>query len=550
MVALEMIVAFAGALVISASVLAMLNVLRFSKTSPHTSEEDDAAASTTTTVMVPPKCAPWAPYWLPWIKHTFQLYWRLDEMHDWTAELCAQYEGKPFRIGSIGRPNFTFVSTPELFEDVLKTQFDNFEKGEVMNEALRDVLGRGIFAADGHEWLHQRKTGSNLFTARQLRDSMSHTIGELLPALHRVIDGAAARGETLDLKTVLHKFTLDAFTRIGFGCEFGCLETDQEHPFEAAFDHAQRILSLRLLTPPVYWKTLRFLNLGMERELREHIQVIDRTIFDIISRSLDAHKRQCSDTTASAAASVSPSYSSSSGAASKNLVSLFIDANADASHAVDAGSLRDVVVNFLVAGRDTSAQALSWLFVELTRHPHIETRIRDELRMKLPRLFTSSDCIAPTAEELQRLPYLEAAIKETLRLHPSVPMNSRRAVHDTVLSDGTFVPAGEFVAVPSYAIGRMTHVWGPDACAFRPERWLDLKAPTGLITVSAFKFSAFHAGPRTCLGMHLAMLQMKMLVASVLSKFHLRVQAPDRVKYAIGLTQPLREGLPARVDRL
>ncbi|KAJ0403729.1 hypothetical protein P43SY_003034 [Pythium insidiosum] len=126
-------------------------------------------------------------------------------------------------------------------------------------------------------------------------------------------------------------------------------------------------------------------------------------------------------------------------------------------------------------------------------------------------------------------------------------MNSRRAVHDTVLSDGTFIPAGEFVAVPSYALGRMNHVWGPDARQFRPERWLDEKSPTGLITVSAFKFSAFHAGPRMCLGMNLAMLQIKMLAACVLSKFQLRVDAPDSVTYDVGLTLPIRGALLTRI---
>ncbi|KAJ0410101.1 hypothetical protein ATCC90586_001586 [Pythium insidiosum] len=85
--------------------------------------------------------------------------------------------------------------------------------------------------------------------------------------------------------------------------------------------------------------------------------------------------------------------------------------------------------------------------------------------------------------------------------------------------------------MPTYALGRMTHVWGPDAREFRPERWLDETSPTGLITVSAFKFNSFHAGPRMCLGMNLAMLEMKTLAASVLSKFQLRVDAADRVTY-------------------
>ncbi|KAJ0395805.1 hypothetical protein ATCC90586_012131 [Pythium insidiosum] len=484
--------------------------------------------------------APWVPYWLPWIKHTMQAALTIDHMHDWTTELCEQYQGKPFRIGAVGQPDFTVISTPELFEDVLKTQFDSFDKGEKMNEALRDVLGRGIFAVDGHEWLRQRKTGSNLFTARSLRDSMSRTIQDLLPVLHRVLNRAATSGDAINLSSILQKFTLDAFTRIGFGCEFGCLDAATEHPFEAAFENAQRILTIRLFTPAFWWKTLRFLNIGVERELKEHIKVIDHTIFDIISRSLQARQQ------------------SHEAASSKNIVSLFIDNASNMSDeggegkesSIEASLLRDIVVNFLIAGRDTSAQVLSWLFVELTLHPEIEDRIREELRAKLPHLFTSSDCVAPSAEQVQRLSYLEAVIKETLRLHPTVPINSRRAARDTVLSDGTFIAAGEFVAMPTYALGRMTHVWGPDAREFRPERWLDETSPTGLITVSAFKFNSFHAGPRMCLGMNLAMLEMKTLAASVLSKFQLRVDAADRVTYDVALTLPIRGPLSTHIHRL
>ncbi|GLE01628.1 hypothetical protein PINS_up010462 [Pythium insidiosum] len=521
MVDVELIVAFASALTLGLSVIGILCSFRRKR-----DERQDL-----------PKCAPWVPYWVPWVKHTVQSYHTIDKMHDWVAELCKQYDGKPFRIGSIGQPNATIVSTPELFEDVLKTQFENFEKGEAMNEALRDVLGRGIFAADGHEWLRQRKTGSNLFTARTLRDSMGRTINELLPVLHRILDRAAQGNQPINLTSIFHKFTLDAFTRIGFGCEFGCLDAEEDHPFEAAFDNAQRILTIRLLTPMVWWKTLRFLNIGMERELKEHIKVIDQTIYDIISRSLEARQDQ-----------------NDASASSKNIVSLFIDGTSGGLEGSDSSFeavlLRDIVVNFLIAGRDTSAQALSWLFVELSLHPQVEERIRKELRETVPHLFASSDCASPSVEQLQRLPYLEATIKETLRLHPSVPMNSRIAVRDTVLSDGTFIPAGEFVSVPSYALGRMTNVWGPDATEFRPERWLDESSPTGLITVSAFKFNAFHAGPRMCLGMSLAMLEMKMLVASVLSKFHLDVDAPDRVAYDVGLTLPIRGALPTRIHRL
>ena len=87
-----------------------------------------------------------------------------------------------------------------------------------------------------------------------------------------------------------------------------------------------------------------------------------------------------------------------------------------------------------------------------------------------------------------------------------------------MLSDGTFIAGGSTVSLPMYALGRMPHVWGPHAAEFQPERWID--AQTGkLISVSAYKFVAFNAGPRLCLGKNLAMLEIKLIVATLLSKY-------------------------------
>ncbi|RLN05768.1 hypothetical protein BBI17_009655, partial [Phytophthora kernoviae] len=139
-----------------------------------------------------------------------------------------------------------------------------------------------------------------------------------------------------------------------------------------------------------------------------------------------------------------------------------------------------------------------------------EAAIRKEIIEKL------SEANAKTMEEINQLVYLEAALKETLRLHPSVPVVPKHTLRDTTLSDGTFIPAGSFINLNNYSMARMSQVWGPDAEEFRPERWLD--PTTGkLITVSAYKFSSFNAGPRMCLGKTLAMLEMKLVVVELLS---------------------------------
>ncbi|GMF62806.1 unnamed protein product [Phytophthora fragariaefolia] len=96
-------------------------------------------------------------------------------------------------------------------------------------------------------------------------------------------------------------------------------------------------------------------------------------------------------------------------------------------------------------------------------------------------------------------------------------------------------------------MARMHQVWGPDAEEFKPERWID--PSTGKITpISAYKFVSFNAGPRMCLGMNLAMLEMKLVVAGLLSKFHVEVLNPEKVTYDLSLTLPVKGALNAKVS--
>ncbi|EEY62028.1 cytochrome P450, putative [Phytophthora infestans T30-4] len=149
--------------------------------------------------------------------------------------------------------------------------------------------------------------------------------------------------------------------------------------------------------------------------------------------------------------------------------------------------------------------------------------------------------------DVSQLVTLEAALKETLRLHPPVPMVPKYVVEDTTLADGTFVKANSLIVLATYAMARMTHVWGTDAAEFKPERWID--AATGkLVSVSPYKFVSFNAGPRLCLGMNLAMLEMKLVVAGLLSKFHIEVEDPENVTYDVSLTLPVKGSLDVKIS--
>lgn len=195
--------------------------------------------------------------------------------------------------------------------------------------------------------------------------------------------------------------------------------------------------------------------------------------------------------------------------------------------------LRDAILNFIIAGRDTTAQAMSWMTYLLALNPEVDAKLFKEIQ--------SVDLTGPEEtvyEETSKLVYFKAAFYETLRLYPSVPMNQKFALQNDVLPDGTKINAGEYVIWCPYAMGRT--LW-EDPYAFKPERWIDEN--NSLKRFSQGQWPAFHAGPRVCLGQNLATLEATITMVAILQKYKLQLVPGQKVQYQQSLTLPLKYGL-------
>ncbi|KAF1321085.1 Tetratricopeptide-like helical, partial [Globisporangium splendens] len=472
---------------------------------------------------------------LPWLGNTLDQVKNGVRFHDWITEVCQAANGRPWLMTTVGRPSVIVVSTPEAYEDVTKTQFDNFIKGEYVRDVLKDVFGLGIFSLDGAQWAYHRKLTSNVFTKRSMRDSMTATIQKHCHSLCSAFQRAADEKRELDLFRVLSQFTTEAFCEIAFGIDMDYLNSDREHPLQQALDGAQRAITFRLFSPTWLWKLQRKFGLGLEGHLQECMKTLDAIVLEIINKSIEHHAQRNSDDEP----------------AKTDLISLFLshanDVDGEDKEIFTPDALKYMAMQFLLAGRETTAQTLSWFFWMLHQHPEVEAKIREEIKTLAPELFESNKDVSPSMATVQQFTYLEASLKETLRLYPVAPFNARDAAEDTTLSDGTLVPAGYRVGLPNYAIGRLTSIWGPDAEDFNPSRWID--PDTGkLAAVSAYKFVAFHAGPRICLGMNLAMLEMKIAVAQIFSRFHIDVLPGQNITYATSITLPMNAPLKANEE--
>jgi len=180
----------------------------------------------------------------------------------------------------------------------------------------------------------------------------------------------------------------------------------------------------------------------------------------------------------------------------------------------DRKMLRDQLVSTLLAGRDTTAAALSWTFYELSRHPEAYAKLRSEV---LARLGTDQ---TPNWEDLRSMKWLQYTINEVLRLYPIVPFNVRTANKDTTLprgggKDGTepvAISKNTAVAYSALCMQRRKDLFGYDVDEFRPERWERGFPP-------AWHYIPFNGGPRICLGQQFALTEMQYAVTRMVQRY-------------------------------
>ncbi|XP_058745616.1 cytochrome P450 704C1-like isoform X1 [Vicia villosa] len=413
-------------------------------------------------------------------------------------------------------------------EHILKTNFHNYSKGKFNHDTIFDLFGDGIFAVDDDKWRHQRKLASVEFSTRVLRDCSCNVFKRNAAKLVRVVLGFSNAGMVFDIQDIVMKCTLDSIFKVGFGVELQSLERSnkEENVFMKAFNDSNAFVFRRYLDP--LWKLKRVLNFGSEASLKKNIKIIDDFVHSLIKtkRKLLSAQNDFSD--------------------KEDILSRFLlESEKDPSNMTDQ-YLRDIILNFMIAGKDTSANTLSWFFYMLCKNPLIQEKVAQEVinvtSTQENKLDLDEFVNNITDDNLDKMHYLHAALTETLRLYPAVPMTGRTAEENDLLPDGYMVNKGETVYYLSYAMGRMPYIWGDDAEEFLPERWLK----DGIFQPeSSFKFISFHAGPRICLGKDFAYRQMK-IVAMALVRFFRFKLANERndVTYRTMFTLHIDKGLP------
>lgn len=418
---------------------------------------------------------------------------------------------------------FVLTSNIDNITHVLK-DVENYGKGPSFQRRFTALLGSGIFNTDGDIWYKHRKTSSHLFNLGKFKSGVQETFNNNCDKLSKILNKSG--GSAIDIQSLMFKFTLDSIGYIAFGSDIGALDKERVQ-FADDFDFCQESINRSFFDP--LWLVKRYLTPDGWNYFAA-LRRINAFASDLVKKKREAMGKLTKE---------EREDNSLTARNGRDLLSLYLSRE-ESEDALTDEFLRDIVLNFVIAGRDTTAQALSWSFYMLCCHLHEQKIVQEEIDTVLKK-YPNVDNDHISYDALGEMKYLDAFCYEVLRLYPSVPKEAKYAYKADVLPDGTKLEGGELVLFCPYVMGRDPNLW-EDPLKFDPNRFYNKPKP------SPFIFTAFQAGPRMCLGMNMAILEMKCVLARVLSRYDVTLMQPkESVTYRNSITLPILNSLMVSV---
>lgn len=367
----------------------------------------------------------------------------------------------------------------------------------VRTSLVTALLGQGLLAAEGRYWRQQRRLVQPVFHERCLAGFYPAISSALADLLHRW-ETQFVDGQEFDLSIEMRRLALEVIARALFSQGLGAAG-DCIHPALA-----EMMASLGEVAAVFYGRPARF---SPERNaaFTQARQVVDDLVLGIVAR-----RRRLAEQP-------------------RDLLAVLLEARDEQSgRPLSDQQLRDEVVTMLIAGHDTTALTMGWLWHLLESHPEAEARllaeVKDALGARLPLLT-----------DLAQLPYTQRVVEETMRFYPPVWATMRRAVEETEL-DGYRVPTGHFLLVSTWTLHRHQDFWeSPER--FDPDRFLPERRGR-----SRPAYQPFGIGRHQCLGQGFAMMEMPLLIAAIAQRYRIRLVPGQSVEAVPSLT--LRQPAP------
>ncbi len=402
----------------------------------------------------------------------------------------------------VGRQSIVLLSHPDQIRDLLVTHGRRFHKGRGLERA-KLLLGDGLLTSEDELHLRQRRLVQPAFH----RTRIATYADTMTSFAHRRADSWSP-GDEIDVAREMAAYTLAVVGKTLFDAD---IETDAGEIGEAL---ATAIATFHFTVLPFSELLLR-LPLPVSRRFRRARDRLDATIYAMIERRR------------------------ASGTDRGDLLSMLLlaqDTEGDGGGMSDR-MLRDEAMTLLLAGHETTANALAWAWYLLARTPAAEARLHAEVDALGDRLLG--------ADDLARLPYTRAVLAETMRLYPPAWIIGRRALDAYRVGEHLLAP--RTIVLASQWIAHRDPRWWPDADSFQPERWL----PGGSATDPArpkFSYFPFGAGTRVCIGEQFAWMEGTLALATFAQRRTLRLVPDQPIEPQAIITLRPRGGIRMTVE--
>lgn len=422
-----------------------------------------------------------------------------QRMHRQLEDWCAAY-GPYFKV-RFGKRPMLVVGEHQAVTTLLRDRPEGFSRTSRLEAIAKEMgLRPGVFGANGDDWRRQRRMVMASFDPAHIK--------EYFPSLRTVADrlggrwaAAAREGRDIDLQADLMRYTVDTIAGLAFGAEVNTLESGAD-VIQQHLDKIFPALLRRVLAPFPTWRMFPTASdRALERGVMAVNEAVDRFVAEARQRMQAEPDRR---------------------AHPRNLLEAMIVAADQPGSGISDEQVAGNVMTMLLAGEDTTANTIAWMIDLLWRHPAELARATEEVRRLLP---DGAGGQLPDFAQVADLDFIEACALETMRLKPVAPLIFLQAARDTIVGD-IDVPAGTVIATLMRRDSVSdSHV--PDAATFSPSRWL-ADGPDAMTSSAKRTSMPFGAGPRICPGRYLALLEMKMAMAVLLSRFDIAaIDTPD-----------------------
>ncbi|MCY1045916.1 cytochrome P450 [Corallococcus sp. bb12-1] len=407
-----------------------------------------------------------------------------------------------YRLGPI---KSHLIAHPDGVRHVLQDHVKNYTKDHLSYRMGKWITGNGLLTSQGDFWLRQRRLAQPAFHRQRIAGMAARMIQSTEAMLQRW-EASAAQGTPVGITEEMMRLSLGIVGEALFGTSV----EEQTARVGAAFNELSRQIADRFrsfnMLPPV-------LPTRNDRAFRAARTTLKETVQGII-----ATRRQRPEDTG-------------------DLLSMLMAArDEDTGTGMTDAQLGDEVLTMLLAGHETTATTLSWVFGLLAKHPEVEARLHAEVDAVLAGR-------APTVEDVPKLGYTRQVVEEAMRLYPAAVIFSRTVMEDDVIC-GFKIPKGSAVDVSPYVTHRHPDFWEePDL--FRPERF----APEAAAKRHRFAWFPFSGGPRQCIGNSFAMMESQLVLATVAQRYRLREAPGFTLQPESHLSLRPFGGLPMHLER-